>query len=328
MKSGARTIVGHRASLIGEVPEIIDQRNLTLFRGKRGEWFRIFETGGPDRLSIQGQLLQAIVDDLTYRVFTQESSQNKDGEGLAIPSLRYLLNVGYVTSQALLSRRLLDSRKDVSSIKRIVKDLRKHRRLITRENFVSFDGTPYTYNLSSENESSIEFKLWGLQAPGFSDQLRSYHRHERFDELSKVPPTNRTRNDLIDSRILHTIEMWLESPEANHLKDISDSRFAHATDGSHSQFRGDLSAITLHEVEKAQRGFVMSTRAIFDVVLNSENHSEVVPHLPLGSFGRVWSGEQVIDSTRRMQEHWDELVNQRNSWGVQVDDELYQQAFA
>ena len=313
------------------MPDVADQQKLALFRAKRGEWFKLFESDELDRLSIHGQLLQAIVDDLTYRVFVGESSKHKVGEGLAIPSLMYLLNVGFVTSQALVARRLLDDRKDVSSIKRILKELNKHRRLITRENFVSYDGTPYAFDISSlspDDQSSVGLQIWGLQAPGFSDQLRSYHRHERFDMLSNVSMQNRTRNDLIDQRIVDRIGLWLESREAIHLKEMSDSRFAHASDGSHSRFRGDLSNIALFEVENAHRGFVMSTRALFDVVLNSENYSEVVPHIPLGSFGKVWTGEQMIESSARMQEHWDELVKQRNSWGVNVDTELYRAAFA
>jgi hypothetical protein len=313
-----------RVSALNET-DVDDTDILRRFRNKRSEWFELFESQDHGVQTIQKQLLDAVVLDLNYRVFIEEARQHTAGQGYAVPSLLYLLNVGYVTSQCLIARRMLDTRKDVASLARVLKDVRKHREIITRECFVSYDGTPYEYDLSNtalDGNQQKELAIFGLQGPSFSLQLRSMHRHERFDGLTGMEPSRRSRNNLIDISVFEKLQNWLRSDPALKLKQISDDRFAHATDGSHSQARQLIGDIAPLEIEQAQRGFVRATRGLFDVVLNSEVHGEVVPHMALGSFGTVWSESNLVPSTDRMQKRWDELADNRNSWWRNIEEEL------
>jgi hypothetical protein len=312
-------------------PGISDADRLSRFRAKRAEWFELFGSDKSEVVSIEKQLINAVVLDLNYRVFVNESARHAKGEGYALPSLLYLLNVGYVTSQVLVARRLLDTRGDVASLSRILKDIKKNKGLITRENFICYDGTVYDPDIHKaiqNDEQKLQHTIFGLHAPGFSSHLRSYNRHKRFDSLSGKTETDRSRTDVIHENIFATLKRWLESPEAIRLKQISDNRFAHASDGSNATFKDSSNDLALLEVELAQRGFVRSSRAIFDVLLNSEIHAEVAPMIPLGSFGTVWKGSNLIPSTSRMQKDWDELANNRNSWGQGVDDQLFSESFA
>jgi hypothetical protein len=302
-----------------------DQQKLQLFRKKRGEWFELFEGQNAEGLTIQRQLHDAIIQDLTYRVLTTEANRNPVGQGYAIPSVLYLLNVGYMMSQCLAARRMLDERKDVASLIRVLKDVRKHNKLITRECFVAYDGTPYDHDLSSihqDDDDKLQFAIYRLQAPTFAPQLRSFHRHERFDKLSKGGHKGRSRIDVIDASVFEKVESWTRSSEALRLKAASDERFAHAGDGRNSQRKRTTDNISLKEIERALQGFVRASRGLFDIVLNSEVHGDVVPFLPLGAFGTVWKDSELIPSTDRMQRQWDQLAENRNTWWHGIEGEL------
>ena len=98
--------------------------------------------------SIESQIHTMLFNDLTYRACV--SVRNLQGSDLEIsahsPTLAYLLDQGYVLSQVLSIQKLLDDGRGVISVKRLLKDVRKHRKLITREAYVAGDGTPYDYD--------------------------------------------------------------------------------------------------------------------------------------------------------------------------------------
>jgi hypothetical protein len=234
-----------------------DQQTLRRFRAKRGEWFELFESSKREILSIQRQLQESIFQDLSYRVVSTEASRSTAGQGYAIPTILYLLNVGYVTSQCLAARRLLDERTDVASLTRVLKDVKRHRGLITRECFVAYDGTPYEHNVFSSPQDAgdrLKSDIYGIEGPGFSRQLRSLHRHERFDRLSAIGSEERNRHDLIQPEVFERLATWTRSTEALRLKKVSDERFAHAGDGRYHEKKNTPDDVLLLEPVMTLRG--------------------------------------------------------------------------
>ena len=60
--------------------------------------------------------------------------------------------------QVLAIRRLTDTTKNVLSLSKLLQDIRSHRQLLTRENYVAFDGLPYHYEV-------VEMNISGHAAP-------------------------------------------------------------------------------------------------------------------------------------------------------------------
>jgi hypothetical protein len=236
---------------------------------------------------------------------------------LNVPIVVHLLNSGYFSSQVLATRRLLDSRKGVISLRRLIDDIRNNRDLITREVYVSFDGTAYAPELP-------ELEIPGLQPAEspFSEWNRSRVRQERFDKLSKVLPENRARDNKIHKSVFSKMDHWINSSGASKLITLSHEYLAHAAQQS-SISSAIPKGLSFSEVEGIQKAVVQSMRVIYDIILSSGIYSEVVPMVPLGFFGKVWNGESLIESTTRMNKQWDEMAEERNKWVRDLDNDLF-----
>ena len=99
-----------------------------------------------------------------------------------------------------------DTPKEHISLRRLVKDLKRHRALFTRENYVCYDGTPYDYEAvlkarlikNSGNWGQVE---WVGPRGGPQDDALSESLHIQFDKLAGVDPTKRSREDRLPSRL-------------------------------------------------------------------------------------------------------------------------------
>jgi hypothetical protein len=93
-----------------------------------------------DGVSPKARLVRPMRGDLAVaRQKTDEESVVSAQSGL----LAHFLDQGYVATQVLAIRRLLDSRKDVFSLRRLLDNITTHQHLITREIYVCNDGLPY-----------------------------------------------------------------------------------------------------------------------------------------------------------------------------------------
>ena len=304
--------------------EISNAKLVEQFRDKRVRWFSWHELNLSEPNSIEKQLLTMLSTDMQYRVFRAESEKLAPGEGLAIPFVVNLSNIAYVLSQVFSIRRLVDGRADVISLTRVLSELKQSRHLITRENYVSYDGTPYdptSWQLSASSQQIKEHIIFGIYAPGLSEYLKSTIRHDLFDSLAGVGSEQRQRTDLIRPEVFETLEMWIKNSGAKKLITMSHKYFAHAAQAS--TIMDTLEDVDLGEIEFTQRPLVRTSRAIFNIILRSEVASEPVPMSPLGFFGTVWKEDSLIESTCRMQKHWDELAKVRNAWAFGIEEELF-----
>jgi len=259
-----------------------------------------------------------LVSEMSYRVLIEEQKLLQKDDFSNIPVLTHLLNSGYYASQILAIRRLFDQapKGDVLSLSRVLNDIKKHQYLFTREIFVSFDGTPY----DPVPPESIVPGLQPQDSP-FSMFIRSKHRHERFDLLSKVSFDKSSRFDRIHIDIFNRLDDWLNASGAQRLVKLSHKYIAHAAD-QHSRRKIKITGLDFAEVESVQKVIVRVSRAIFDIILNSGVHSQVVPMIPLDFFGKGWDGKAIVLSTARMKKQWDELASDRNSWPNNLEIDL------
>jgi hypothetical protein len=296
--------------------EVIDQHRLADYLEKRAKWLSWYETGAGESNSLQDQWFAMLLSEMSFRVVREEGAKNPTSM-LNVPLVVHLLNSGYFSSQVLATRRLLESRNDVISLRRLIDDIHENRDLITREVYVSFDGTAYAPEFP-------ELEIPGLQPAEspFSQWNKSRVRQERFDKLSKVLPENRARDNKIHESVFSKMDNWITSSGASKLITLSHKYLAHAAQES-SISTAIPKGLSFAEVECIQKAVVQSMRVIYDIILSSGIYSEVVPMVPLGFFGKVWDGESLIDSTARMNKQWDEMAEERSHWVKDLDSDLF-----
>ena len=296
--------------------EVVEQDRLANYLSKRSKWLSWYETGAGESNSLQDQWFTMLLSEMSFRVARDEGA-NDPTSALNVPVVAHLLSEGYFSSQVLATRRLLDRRKDVVSLRRLINDIRENRDLLTREVYVSFDDTPYAPELPG-----LEFP--GLQPPDspFSEWNRSRIRHERFDKLSKIPAENRVRGDKIGESAVSKLDQWIDSSGASKLVTLSHKYLAHAAEQS-SMSAAIPKGLSFAEVEGVQKAIVQSMRVVYDIIFSSGIYSEVVPMVPLGFFGQVWDGACLIQSTARMNTQWDEMAEERNEWVRDLDSAFF-----
>jgi hypothetical protein len=303
--------------------DVQDREALVMYREKRYEWLSWYELRQGEPNTVQAQLFNMIYLDLVYRTLVVPRYKANDQAKIAARSgvLVHFLDQAYVASQILAIRRLLDTRNDVFSLRRLLDDITKHRLLITREIYVCNDGLPYDSEAWQSLPQGVEGKIWGIEAPEFSNYLSSRFRHEAFDRLSGVSATSRHRFDRIKVGVFQELKNWLTNSTADKLIQLSHKFFAHA---STTDSRGSLiySGIELADVDNVQRALVRVERAITDLLLFIGVHRDVVPMPPLALLKGLDDPYTTAGLIPKMEEKWDQLVAERNKWSKGIADDL------
>src|ERR1039457_4165618 len=99
--------------------EVIDQNRLAAYLEKKAKWLSWYETGSGESNSLQDQWFSMLLSEMSFRVVREEWAKDPSSM-LNVPLVVHLLNSGYFSSQVLATRRLLDSRKGVISLRRLI----------------------------------------------------------------------------------------------------------------------------------------------------------------------------------------------------------------
>jgi hypothetical protein len=273
--------------------------------------------GDPEPNGIETQIHRMLFNDLTYRatVSVRASVDVNVAISARSPTLAYLLDQGYVVSQVLSLQKLLDDRNDVISVKRLLKDVEKHRSLITREVYVAGTGLPYDYNSwpDAADETDPMVQMWGIQAPGLNQFADSKHLHEVFDKLSGKKADQRTRDDVIRKSIFRRMDGWISGPSADEISSIRNNFIAHSADAvrlGSTQFNG----VKFSQLDDLQRAIVRVARALTDHILSIGIARGVVPMLHLGIFSGLDLPYSPPDAETLMHQHWNDSSDERNGW--------------
>jgi hypothetical protein len=305
--------------------DVHEKQKLVRYRQKWMQWMAWYEHSESEPNSIESQIHRMLFNDLTYRAIASVRASVDPDLPISARSatLAYLLDHGYVVSQVLAIQRLLDPSKDVISVRRLLKDIEKHRELITREVYVAGDGLPYDYTSWTQtvDKADPEVQVWGLEAPGLARFAMSKHLHETFDLLSKKREHERTRDDVIPKAIFRTLDSWISCPSANEISGIRNAFIAHSADAIHrasAQFTG----VKFSQIDELQRAIVRVERALTDYVLSIRVARDVVPLPPLGIFHGLSLHYSPPEAEESMHQRWNVLSEERNAWRQGVLQDL------
>lgn len=306
---------------VGDGPALVE------FRRKHEEWLSWLWS--EEYHALERQIVRMVHSDMAYRVLIEARRCSEDEiPGAALNGLlASFMDQSYVETQVLAVGRLIDKRNDVVSVSRLLKDVHAHCYLLTREIYVAHDGLPYEPQIEAAptlQNMSVGPSNFGLIPPD-SEQgkhLRSWARHEKFDRLSGVSPSERSRSDCIRCRVFKAMEDWLREVDEDGLKKLRNKFIAHAADRSSrgSQGYSGPSSEILDKVAKAHRQIIRVFTAISDLVRFEKVSLSVNPPLGfLNGLDRPYSSVSISD----LQGRWNELRREREKWVEGITDDLF-----
>jgi hypothetical protein len=205
MLDGPNSMSDHYAYPVAQCDVTPEKRGaLQSYRDKRRLWLSWIDT---DEHHAIWRLLSSMVwTDVAFKMLTQLAI-NEENNALNNTLIGQALIDGQIATQVLAIRRLMDNgNSDIISLRRLVKDLRRNFHLLTRENYVCFDGLPYDYEAVQHQEMLARAgkgAFWGQRSgPGAHGPSRM--AHEQFDRLAGIDPAKRSREDRLPLSLLAT----------------------------------------------------------------------------------------------------------------------------
>jgi len=297
--------------------DVHDQSKLESYRALWRKWMSWYDHSPNKPHSIEQQIQTMLFNDLSYRsVVSARDTVPLEIEVTARNStLTFLMDSGYVATQVLAVLRLLDDRRDVISVTRLLKDVQRNRGSITREIYVSSFGLPYDPVgwQHSGRDLSQAVGVFGLEAPELTYWLQSHHLHQTFDRLSGKSPDERSRTDTIPNSVFKRLHEWLSTDSIGNFETLRNNFLAHAADEA-SRGEAKYRGVRLAELDEAQRAIIRVERVLTDLILARRIAREVVPMPPLGLFAKMDLAYATKDAENQMYTRWDELSDERNKW--------------
>jgi hypothetical protein len=296
--------------------DVEDKAALVTFRDKRRVWLSWLNTD--EHHAIWQVIFSMVWHDVYFRTLAELADKNPDS-GIHNSLVSEAIVTGYFATQVLSIRRLMDTRNDVISLPRLLKELRRHLRLFTRENFVAFDGLPYDYEAAQQRVilrdlAQGRWSFWGEQW-GPDAHIPAARAHEQFDRLTGVRPENRRRDDRLPKRIIDTLEHWLKEDVIDEIVKWSHTFLAHAA-GPTSPNRNDIAAAapTVEKITTSIKCFVRVADAATGFILFESGRGVLVPVPQFNQFAKLENSLMPSDRHELLSEQWDKLTEERNAY--------------
>lgn len=229
--------------------DIVNKDLFSEFIEKRKKWISLFDPKVEN--SIADQVYKMLWDDAIFRVINEIRRRKIEfpNQPTGINSdVSHLIDRGYVNLQATAIRSLIDQRTDVVSLMSSLNDMEESLGIITRENYVGYDGLKY-----DPEKNDDEFK-----------ETMCSHRHKIFDQLSSMKKRN--REDQIDPKVIQNLR-----DELNICKDVqtfSHKYIAHKAGPSELDELDDSErGITLDQIAKCHKAIVKTGNFIYGSIL-------------------------------------------------------------
>jgi hypothetical protein len=295
---------------------------LQSYRDKRRLWLSWIDRD--EHHAIWSVLTSMVWTDVAFQMLTQFATGDENNP-LNNTLIGQALIDGQVATQVLAIRRLMDNgNSDIISLRRLVKDLRRHLHLFTRENYVCFDGLPYDYEAVQHQEMLAQAgkgMFWG-QTSGPRAHGPSRMAHEQFDRLAGIDPANRSREDRLPLALLTTIERWLDESGADELAQWSHVYLAHAGGPEERKRKADL-VVTGNKITGAIKALARVTEAISAWLLwaGGRSHS-LMPVAQFNPFERLDRPIMATGGAGEAQKLWHQPGDERNHHLDGVGEEL------
>jgi hypothetical protein len=236
--------------------------------------------------SIRTQLYGMMWDDATFRAINEARTYTTGGEWLSQNGmLARFIDSSYVAGQSLALSKLVDRRPDVISLGRLVAELRHHRQVITRRDYLAIADLPYDYEPVAREAMERILKT-AKDGVVFSHEPTSgqqawavaQRQHEIFDRLSESRHSERTPDDCLSESVVCRLEEWLDAPEIRQVTQVRNKFIAHAADQKSRSSASNLPAgLTLRGIEAAHRMIFRTAAAISGFILYDEGYSTPLP---------------------------------------------------
>lgn len=299
--------------------DVEDRTALVAYREKRREWLDWLQ--GDPRNSINRQLYGMMWDDAAFRALNEARrfSSPEHPTGASAPLLAGLIDQGFVATQILAIARLVDHRRDVISLRRLLDDIAAQAHLITREIFVCHDGLPF-------DPVAAERAYWkregwppsggviGLPTEGPDAFDISRMAHEAFDKIAAPGSVSRARSDCINPAVFARLRDSLATSDIATILQLRHKFVAHAADAASRGKAGiERFGVTLNQLEAAQRALIQTAQRIeLDLLWGSSRG--VVPVPQYDQFANLNLPVVPADRMEELGEWWHAHCNAREAW--------------
>ena len=297
--------------------DVVQRQRMWRFKVKRAQWLVWLE--GDDEHSIWRQLTSLLSDYALYRTLNehrlQPSRSPAAGVGFHGPVLR-LLDRGFVATQTLGIRRLVDRGKDVFSLQRLVQDMQQHRSLMTREAYLAIRRLPYdaaAAQTSCEQKAIAtgQFQVFkSVDTEGSQAWNESHRAHERFDTLAEIPASSRSRTDTIAPSRFQALSAKLEACKGMWV--FATKFIAHAADpSSRLHLSEPETGITLRRLESCLKALVQVTESVSCLLQSGCTVGVAQPQFGVAeNLDRAWVATGELEHVRDLFEHYCETIDQ------------------
>lgn len=303
--------------------DISNHEKLIQFRLKRERWLN--QLDGSDFHSIWRQLHELFWNDTVFRVVNQArkiAATNPQPDVGFNAAVSRLFDVGFITTQVTSIRRLTekkpdDAKKAVISLRSVLDDIQENLKLITRENYVSFDGLPYDpiplekawlEKAAAKKHSTAEWL--DTKGPNAWSQSKMVHKH--FDELSGTSSFNRNRNDQIQPFIINRLIDKLKSCE--DVCKYTDKFIAHGADpNNRTALSDEQKGITLACLDDCYKALYQVAYYTTGALLWKGSYGAVpVPQYDhLENLDKKWISTEALDQAHQT---WEERTKEIENW--------------
>ncbi len=293
--------------------KVVDKEALRRFRKVRRNWINWLR--GP----IRDEISYMMLDDTLFRTINEARRVAQENPRRSVEFngiVGRLVDRGYVHIQLMSIRKLVSRRRSDVSLHTLLTDIKRHRNLITREIFVSYDGLPYEFEALQQREIEKQLRKangrmaswsspsWGPRAYGAAER-----HHNQFDRLSGVTAGERQRTDLIQNSNFSSLFGMLR--ECEKMERVASETIAHIPA---RKFAG-RSEVTLNNIARAQKA-ICRVAYLIEGPLLYEGSSNIVP-LPqfghLDGFDKAWCTPKAKRTLYEFWQNQTEAVEQWNS---------------
>lgn len=306
--------------------DVVDKAGLAVYRAKRSEWLDLLN--GTDDHAVWRQISAMLWNDAVFRM-ANESRRLSRKAGYPSSarnwSFAQFMDQGFVATQTLSIRKLMEKAsknpaRQVVSLRRVLDDIKAHRHLFTRENYVAHDGLPYDpapikqahFDRMISRGSGVH-REW-IDTTGPRAWSMSEQAHEKFDQLSGVTSENRSRADRIRERVFEDVEAMLTESGWESIAEFGNKFVAHAADAhSRNTLLDGQNGFSLDTLAKCHRGICRAVAAIEGPILWEGSHGMMaIPQFNhLDNLSDPWLSPDDVEA---LSAFWDRHVETVEKW--------------
>ena len=295
------------------------------FKAKRQTWIeQLSDNSGP---SINNQIVRMIWDAAAYRMINEARKYAKQTEdSVELNSMVHsLINRNFFASQAMAIRRLMDRRRKVISLYRLLGDMQTNRCLWTREHVFTAEGLLYDYGeiqkaafAYGEQQARAGEGAWFV--PEHLNWHKHENRHQHIDKLSGTTHDQRAHGDTVRNKVFSRLKGKLGVCDSivTHVNNF----IAHAAaPGSETKVTADSVSVTLGHLWDAHEAICKVASFVSIWLLGGPSHSP----LATPQFNQFKYMDRPLiteENIPQLADTWQEYDRETHKWTLWGPDEL------